>query len=949
MRLAVLAAGVALSVFPAMAWAQEVASSGSDVTGQVASDDETDEDGIDVGDAIVVQASRSLPGAVIGDIPPDQQLGPADIRAYGVSSISDLLTELGPQTQSASGGRPVVLLNGRRIADFRELRDLPTEAILRVDILPEEVALKYGYAADQRVVNIVLRPRFRSTSVELNNRMPTAGGTSRPEAELGLVTITPTGRFSLNLEYERQSPLLESERDILPETRDALFDLAGNITAGPGGVTGEIDPALSAIAGAPVMIAGVPTSAAGGAPSLGDFAGTANRANVSDLGRYRTLRPQTRQFQANAVYARTLGDVQATINGSLEYNHSRALQGLPGISITLPADNPFSPFDEEVTLSRYVEGMPLEQTSRSITSHAGVTLNGSIGTNWRWTVTGKYDRVDSRSFTDLGVDPSGLEAALAAGNPGINPFGPLLPPLIGPIAGNYAASTSTTGAADALLNGNLAKLPAGEIATSLKLGAETNDFSSRSFRSGVIRDGDISRDIVNGRLNVDLPITSRRNHVLAFAGDLSVNANVAIDHLSDFGTLTTIGYGANWRPFDALRVQVSFDEAEQAPSANQLGDPTISTPNSRIFDYVRGETVDVTQISGGNPGLGAQKRHGFKAGFNVKPFGETDFNLRADYINRRTDNDIASFPAATAAIEAAFPQRFVRDGAGELISVDTRPINFARRENKRIRWGFNLSLPVKSKIQREMEAYRNGTGPNPFEGRQRQRGEDVRGARRAVGEGRAPDAARGDRQPPAGDGERTAPPEAARTPGGRGPGGGGGFGRFGGGGGRGQGGGRLQFSVYHTWHLESRVNIRDGLPILDLLDGDASGSSGGQSRHEVELRAGYTNNGLGVRLNSDWKSATVVNAGTAGAPQQLHFGALATFNLRLFADLGQQRDFVRKHRWARGMRISFSIDNLLDQRQRVRDGAGMTPISYQPDYLDPMGRTVRLSIRKLFN
>src|SRR3546814_3039695 len=83
----------------------------------------SDLDAVDPGDAIVVEASRRLPGAVIGDIPPDQQLGPADIRAYGVSSIDDLLTELGPQTQSASGGRPIGLLNGRRNADFRELRD----------------------------------------------------------------------------------------------------------------------------------------------------------------------------------------------------------------------------------------------------------------------------------------------------------------------------------------------------------------------------------------------------------------------------------------------------------------------------------------------------------------------------------------------------------------------------------------------------------------------------------------------------------------------------------------------------------------------------------------------------------------------------------------------------------------------------------------------------------
>ena len=74
------------------------------------------------------------------------------------------------------GDQPVLLLNGQRISSFREMRDIPTEAIQRVEILPEEVALKYGYRADQRVVNIVLRQRFRSTVAQLGATVPTAGG-----------------------------------------------------------------------------------------------------------------------------------------------------------------------------------------------------------------------------------------------------------------------------------------------------------------------------------------------------------------------------------------------------------------------------------------------------------------------------------------------------------------------------------------------------------------------------------------------------------------------------------------------------------------------------------------------------------------------------------------------------------------------------------------------------
>jgi hypothetical protein len=108
----------------------------------------------------VVISGQRQPGAVIGDIPPDVQLSAQEIRALGVSNVSELLQALGPvlgSSQGRGGERPVVLLNGARISGFNEIRDLPSEAILRTDILPEEVALKYGYRATQRVVNIVLR------------------------------------------------------------------------------------------------------------------------------------------------------------------------------------------------------------------------------------------------------------------------------------------------------------------------------------------------------------------------------------------------------------------------------------------------------------------------------------------------------------------------------------------------------------------------------------------------------------------------------------------------------------------------------------------------------------------------------------------------------------------------------------------------------------------------
>ena len=82
---------------------------------------------------IVVQGTRAR-GSVIGDIPPANVLDSRDVRATGATSIDDLLDALAPQIGSAQGRggeRPVILLNGQRISSFRELRDIPTEAIER--------------------------------------------------------------------------------------------------------------------------------------------------------------------------------------------------------------------------------------------------------------------------------------------------------------------------------------------------------------------------------------------------------------------------------------------------------------------------------------------------------------------------------------------------------------------------------------------------------------------------------------------------------------------------------------------------------------------------------------------------------------------------------------------------------------------------------------------------
>lgn len=144
------------------------------------------------------------------------------------------------------------------------------------------------------------------------------------------------------------------------------------------------------------------------------------------------------------------------------------------------------------------------------------------------------------------------------------------------------------------------------------------------------------------------------------------------------------------------------------------------------------------------------------------------------------------------------------------------------------------------------------------------------------------------------------------------------------------------------------ILIGPGIPKLNLLDGDATGSAGGSPRHELEAQAGYNNNGIGVRLSGEWQSATHVDGALGASNTTLRFSSLATANLRLFANLGQMPKLVHAHPFLRGARVSLSVNNLFNSRQSVSDGTGSTPLRYQQDYLDPLGRTVSISFRKLF-
>ena len=761
-------------------------------------------------------------GSAIGDFEPELVLDEEQIKAYGASSIAELLQALEPQTRSARGGTsPVLLVNGRRISGFQEIQGIPPEAIERTEILPEDAALAYGYTADQRVVNFILKAQFRSVTTQASVRRPDQGGRTVSQLENNFLRIAGKQRWTLDTEYRNETPLFETERNI--DRSDSPSTPVG------------VDP-----------------------------------------NAYRTLLPKREQGSVRGSMMRDLNNTTAlTVSGSLEDTSSFNYLGLPGVTLPLPDNG------------------PLSRTTDTLAGKAGFVADGFLG-DWRWTLTGGYDRTDTKTRTDT------------------IPFADL--PAI-PVRGvDTARSVSSLANVEAVFNGNAWDGPAGRLNSTLKVGFNTQSLDSESLRSGVFSERSLSRDRTSASGNFNLPIANRNREVLGLLGDLSANLNLAYEDLSDFGGLTSYTLGLNWTPWEPVNFSASYAEEQNAPSMSQLNDPTISTPNVPVYDFVTGQSVNITRIQGGNGGLSEETKKTLRLGVNLTPIKDKDLRITANYTRTQTEGSIAAFPTITPDLEAALPERFTRVN-GQLTSIDARPLNFQGAESQEVRWGFNYSTAFGK--------------PDPA------------AAARMGGPGGM--------RPGGGPRMGAGAPMMISSSGG-GSGGGGNSFRMGGGGPRGggmqPGQGRFNFSLYHTYRIQDEITIRDGLPVLDLLDGAATGSRGGQPKNEIQMQAGVFKSGMGGFMNANWRDSTRIDGGGSGA-QDLTFSDQMTVNLNLFADLSSRQNLVSRYPWLKGARVNVGVDNLFDSRLDVHDAQGKTPLSYQSDFLDPMGRTFRISLRKI--
>lgn len=509
-----------------------------------------------------------------------------EIETFAADSIEELIEALTPNLASGRGrqrGRPVVLVNGQRIGSFREIRRFPPEAIERVEVYPEEVALRYGFRADQKVLNLVLRDPLQIITANAEAGASTDGGAERSELSLGRLTIERSTRVNLAAEYRLEDPLMESEREVrLSEPLSPL----------------EQDPRP-----------------------------------------YRTLLPKREVGALAASYTRALG-LNGTFALGANYDYERDGDKVGPFTDT-PATDP----------STRLRALERRQTLEDLELNARV--NGRRGV-WTYSWLNRYGETARDRKTERATSPE--------------------------MDRSHTQSLSS----ELLLQGVFAELPQGSLQGNGALRWEREARRSLSQNAQQTQELHLERARLQGAFSLDYPLWDGPSY-----GSANLNANIEVTNYSDFGTLTTLGLGANWRGPQGLRLSGAWTREEGAPSMVDLGEPLARFPNRRVFDFQTSSTTNASLITGGNPALQADRRDVLSLNLRVAPGKLRGLSFNINAVLSTTQDPVQGFSSPSPDLQAAFPERFLRDAMGNLLAFDTRPINLERTERRELRWGID--------------------------------------------------------------------------------------------------------------------------------------------------------------------------------------------------------------------------------------------------------------------
>ena len=177
-----------------------------------------------------------------------------------------------------------------------------------------------------------------------------------------------------------------------------------------------------------------------------------------------------------------------------------------------------------------------------------------------------------------------------------------------------------------------------------------------------------------------------------FARELSINAAIRRTHYSLSGTVYSWKAGATYEPFSGLRIRATRSRDIRAPNISELFENGGSS-NTNVFDPVLGRSVQVREISAGNPNLKPEKADTLTAGAVFQPGFLPRFSASIDYYDIRIRDAIATLGAPTLA-EGCFAgnrlycQSITFNPDGSIAFVTNTRLNLAQAATR----GFDFEL-----------------------------------------------------------------------------------------------------------------------------------------------------------------------------------------------------------------------------------------------------------------
>lgn len=623
---------------------------------------------------IVVIGHRTIV-AVLADAEVEQTYDEDRIRSYAVTSVQELLDAI---TAENGTDAPAVLVNGRPVSDIGDIADLPAEAVRRVEVLPQGTAARVGGPVGQRAVNVVLQLRVRSLTVTASRQDATEGQWSSNRGEVTATWVQGQDRANLTLRNWRDQPLLEADRGLMPANEFGAFSPAGNIVPFTGT---EIDNQLSLLLGRPVTSLALDGSTP--RPTLAALAPGANRVNPTDTQFFRTLRPRTKTSELSLSGAKTLSDwLTLTFNGRLSWYESVGLSGLPSGRFLISADNAFTPFSRPVVLLQSDPGRPLRSLSDTTSRSLSATLAATKGL-WRSSLLG---RVDRRAFTSGFDRLATASAGLVTLPADVNPFAGAAAGLL-QIDQATSTGTNTTYELTHEIEGSLLAVPAGSVRLSMTQSIVHLAFSAFNSSSGDRRSAGRTEWLQKARVNIPL--------AAAGAGGAGIGA---VDLSAEIGWLRADGrairhqaLALNWQPAKRLRLSASTGRYGRMVPLELLSSPSFAYDNVRYFDPLTGTEALVTTLSGGSTGLADEVTRNRKLSLWAEIMPKDAGQLTVDLMDVLYRNRTGALPPPSAAVALAFPDRFVRDGTGRLVLVDSRTVNFDSQRTRSLRLGYTMN------------------------------------------------------------------------------------------------------------------------------------------------------------------------------------------------------------------------------------------------------------------